>query len=83
QHGLDLTVPSGYPNDTFGPIWATSGERVIIDPNPGGNTTSTVQNIFHIDARGAAVGVGADIERGIDRAFEKKGIRANSIRRTR
>lgn len=31
QHGLNMTVPPGYPNDTF-PILASSGERVIIAP---------------------------------------------------
>jgi hypothetical protein len=29
-HGLSMVVPPGYPNDTFGPIWATSGEAINI-----------------------------------------------------
>ena len=35
-HGLDMIVPPGFPNDTF-PIRATSGERVTITPQGGGN----------------------------------------------
>ncbi len=33
QHGLNMKVPSGFPNDTF-PVFASSGERVIIQ-TPG------------------------------------------------
>lgn len=31
QHGLNMVVPPGYPNDTF-PVLASSGERVLIIP---------------------------------------------------
>jgi hypothetical protein len=31
QHGLDMIVPSGFRGDSFGPIYASSGERVTID----------------------------------------------------
>ena len=30
-HGLDFVVPPGFPGDSFGPIFATSGERVLIE----------------------------------------------------
>ena len=35
QHGLDMIVPPGFPNDTF-PVLASSGERVKITPGAGG-----------------------------------------------
>ena len=31
QHGLDMIVPGGYPDDSY-PVRATSGERVTITP---------------------------------------------------
>ena len=31
QHGLSMTVPPGFPNDTF-PIMTTSGEHVEVTP---------------------------------------------------
>jgi len=30
-NGLDFMVPSGFPNDSFGPIFAQSGERVRVE----------------------------------------------------
>jgi len=35
QHGLDMIVPPGFPNDSF-PIMGTSGERVQITPEGAG-----------------------------------------------
>lgn len=31
QYGLDTVVPPGYPSDTY-PIWASTGERVVVIP---------------------------------------------------
>jgi hypothetical protein len=31
QHGLDMVVPPGFPNDSF-PIWTSSGEHVSVTP---------------------------------------------------
>ena len=42
--GLDMIVPSGYPNDSY-PVRATSGERLTITPrggNSGGNVNVTL-----------------------------------------
>lgn len=49
QHGLDMVVPPGFPNDSYR-IWATSGERVQVTP-PGQSThnernTSTINNFY-------------------------------------
>lgn len=45
QHGLDMMVPPGFPNDTY-PIRATSGERVVIIPKGlAGNTYNTSYNL--------------------------------------
>jgi len=30
--GLGWTVPSGYPNDSFGPLFVQSGEQVLVTP---------------------------------------------------
>lgn len=32
HNGADFVVPPGYPNDSFGPMYAESGERVTIAP---------------------------------------------------
>ena len=40
KHGLDMTVPAGFPNDSF-PVLASSGERVQITP-AGATTTSNL-----------------------------------------
>jgi hypothetical protein len=60
--GLDMIVPSGYPNDSY-PVWATSGERVLVETKEqqkqgGGDTyimhvhtnapVSTVINDFNL-----------------------------------
>ena len=49
QHGLDMTVPPGFPNDSF-PILATSGERVSITPagkkGAGADIIIQEQNIY-------------------------------------
>ena len=50
QHGLDMTVPPGYPGDTY-PIRATSGEHVTVTPageKPAGGETVTINNDFTI-----------------------------------
>ena len=46
KHGLDMTVPAGFPNDSF-PILASSGERVQITPaGATTNNTSNTNNLF-------------------------------------
>jgi len=76
QHGLDMTVPPGYPNDSF-PIWTTSGEHVQV--TPAGRTPSGGSTIINIDARGAAPGV----EQAIVAGMLKAGMTADRIKRTR
>jgi len=34
QHGANFTVPPGYPADSFGPVFLSSGERVSVTPAP-------------------------------------------------
>jgi hypothetical protein len=41
--GFSGVVPSGFPNDTFGPIWASSGESISIVP--GGQKGNSGTNI--------------------------------------
>ncbi len=45
KHGLDMTVPAGFPNDSF-PILASSGERVQITPAGATTTNNTNNNLF-------------------------------------
>jgi len=47
QHGLSMTVPPGFPNDSF-PIMATSGEYVEITPQ-GGDHRDQSQHIGPIN----------------------------------
>lgn len=49
QHGLSMTVPPGYPNDTY-PLRATSGEHVEITP-----AGQTIDNSRHLDVGGINV----------------------------
>ena len=44
KHGLEMTVPTGFPNDSF-PILASSGEHVSITP-AGGTTDNSTHNLF-------------------------------------
>lgn len=46
--GADFTVPPGYPNDSFGPIWVQSGEHVQVTPpgQSGGGRGGVVQNNY-------------------------------------
>jgi hypothetical protein len=45
--GLDFTVPPGFPNDSFGPIYVQSGEHVQVTPagQSGGGSGATI-NIY-------------------------------------
>jgi len=45
QHGLDMIVPGGYPNDSY-PVRATSGERVTITPKGGATNDDIVKAIL-------------------------------------
>ena len=42
-NGLDMIVPPGYPNDTYGPIYAQSGERVQV--TPAGQVTNNMGGV--------------------------------------
>lgn len=62
QSGADFVVPSGYENDTYGPLYVSSGEHVSIQPSSQVNMPSTRGSSMsqfmmtlggiHIDARG-------------------------------
>src|SRR3990167_8953950 len=54
QHGLDMVVPPGFPNDTF-PVLASSGERVVVIPQSTTNDNRT----FSFNASG--MGGGEDL----------------------
>jgi len=54
QHGLDMVVPPGFPNDTF-PVLASSGERVVVIPQSTTNDNRT----FNFNASG--MGGGEDL----------------------
>jgi hypothetical protein len=47
QHGAHFIVPPGYPNDSFGPVFLTSGEEVIVrtpsQQGVGGGTTNMIE----------------------------------------
>lgn len=45
--GLDFTVPPGFPNDTFGPIWAQSGEHVKVTPAGEKGSGPVINEIHH------------------------------------
>jgi len=44
-NGLELDVPNRYPNDSFGPIYAQSGEHVSIT-KPGQSNGMTIENLY-------------------------------------
>jgi hypothetical protein len=52
QHGLNMTVPSGYPNDTF-PILASSGEHVQITPRGKTGGSGMMINKVEINVYGS------------------------------
>ena len=67
--GGAFTVPPGFPNDTFGPVWLTSGEHVSVTPagqNPGNRIY--IESIT-IDARGSVAGVGQEIRQEMEMLF--------------
>ena len=46
-NGLNFVVPPGFPNDTFGPIYVQSGEKVVVTPagqRSGGNNINIQVN---------------------------------------
>jgi hypothetical protein len=56
------------------------GDYVTATKTPGGGGGG---NVINIDARGAAPGVGVEVELAVQAAFNRAGVRANTIRRTR
>jgi hypothetical protein len=71
--GLDMTVPPGYPGDSF-PVWTTSGEHVTVTPQgetSKGSGGSGTTNNFYIqsqDVHGVAQEVAALLSRQSRRA---------------
>lgn len=67
QDGLGVVIPPGFPNDSFGPLFVESGERMLIIPRGGptveelvarrggvaGGSVVTVTNIFDITVNNA------------------------------
>jgi hypothetical protein len=60
QHGLDMVVPPGFPNDSF-PIWTSSGEHVSVTPKgkagAGNVINNTTHNHHYYDEGAAALGL--------------------------
>jgi hypothetical protein len=82
-NGLDMMVPPGFPNDSFGPIWAQSGERVTITPDgaaPGGGPV-----YITVDARGAIDPAAVEQAgyRGAQRALAEARMESDVIQRAR
>lgn len=71
--GADFVVPPGYPNDSFGPIWAQSGEQVQITPagqtTNNSNSVNLVQNFF-----GGGQQAMSDARNGTMQALKEAGI---------
>lgn len=59
--GLNFIVPPGYPNDSFGPIWAQSGEHVMIAPSI--NVGAINVNGANMTNAGVGTAVRAELER--------------------
>lgn len=74
--GADFMVPPGYPNDSFGPIWAQSGEHVQVTPRgqSGGNRPVVYNNTYHVTIETAEAARAWDAARMAREAAE---LRAN------
>ena len=73
QHGLSMTVPGGYPNDTF-PIRASSGEHVEITPKGGGSKGIVIINNYNNSAAAAAMAYDEAIELAYREQNEVMGV---------
>ncbi len=60
QHDADFTVPPGYPNDSYGPIYVSSGERVKVIPS--GQNYYNQQYHFHYTGNATAQQVSQSYE---------------------
>jgi hypothetical protein len=67
--GFSGVVPSGFPNDSFGPIWASSGESISIVPGGqkgnGGTNISVSISVPAIDGRLSLKEVAYEVAREI------------------
>ncbi len=81
QHGLQLTVPPGFPNDTFGPMYASSFEEVSIKTPAQQGNGSGGDNHYHVHFDGPVYGEDAIMQR-IDESFNESGIRAHARSKT-
>jgi hypothetical protein len=67
--GFSGVVPSGFPNDSFGPIWASSGESISIVPGgqkgSGGTNISVSISVPAIDGRLSLKEVAYEVAREI------------------
>lgn len=76
QHGANFVVPPGYPGDSFGPMWATSGEHVSVSNGGGGGNGQVVINMA-----GAIIMSQAEADRMMKQALDRAGGRADIYRR--
>ena len=72
--GANFTVPGGFPNDSFGPMWAQSGEHVAITPAGQSKPGPAVINNYYITNENAEA---AAINKAIIESRELEQLRAN------
>lgn len=77
QHGANFVVPPGYPGDSFGPMWASSGEHVSV--THGGEMGSGSQIV--INMAGAIIMSQQEADRMMKTALDRAGGRADIYRR--
>lgn len=74
--GLDFVVPAGYPNDSFGPIWAQSGERVQV--TPAGQVTNNMGGVtIYVNGAGDPRAVAHEVSRIL--AQQARGLAQSGI----
>jgi hypothetical protein len=69
--GADFNVPVGFSNDSFGPMWAQSGEHVSITKPGQGNNDNPMVNNFYVTGYDPI-----DIADEIMRKLEQQGVNA-------
>jgi hypothetical protein len=76
-NGADFVVPPGYPGDSFGPMWATTGEHVSVSRPGEGGGGMTVQ----ISMAGAIIMSQQEADRMMKSALDRVGSQADIYRR--
>lgn len=76
-NGANFVVPPGYPNDSFGPLWVSSGEGVNVTPAGGAGPGMHIT----IDMAGAIIMSQQEANRMIRTALDQAGARADMYRR--